>query len=552
LIKNKKMNMSVPFEVSGNIIDVVGRRIFHGTITVKDGIISDIRENEAVSGQYILPGLIDAHIHIESSMLIPSEFARLAVIHGTVATVSDPHEIGNVLGIDGVRFMIENGRKVPFKFFFGAPSCVPATSFETSGAAIGTEEVEELLKSEDIYGLSEMMNVPGVLFHDPVVMQKLALAKKYGKPVDGHAPGLTGEQAKAYISAGITTDHECFTVEEAIEKIGSGMKVLIREGSAAKNFDTLAGLITRYPDMIMFCSDDKHPNDLAKGHINELVKRALGMGIDPITVIRCCTYNPVQHYHLNTGLLQKGDPADFIVINNLEKFNVKETYIDGQLVSLNGKTLIPSIVETPVNIFITNPLSEKDIKIKARYEMIRVIKVIDAQLITKELVVKGKVEGTDMVSNIADDILKIVVLNRYSEAPPAVGFIAGFGLKEGAIASSIAHDSHNIIAIGVDDHSIIEAINLIIDSQGGISLINKGAKMVLPLPYAGIMTNEDGFLVSSRYEEFDSTAKTMGSMLAAPFMTLSFMALLVIPEIKLSDKGLFDGNTFRFTELFPV
>lgn len=540
---------SVSFQVSGKIIDVVAKKMFKGTVKVENGKIVDIMENNHVSDQYILPGLIDAHIHIESSMLIPSEFARIAVVHGTVATVSDPHEIGNVLGITGVKFMINNGKKVPFKFFFGAPSCVPATPFETSGSSIGVEEVEELLHSNDIYYLSEMMNFPGVLSSDTIVMQKLVLAKKYNKPVDGHAPGLRGEKAAIYIAAGITTDHECYTKDEAIDKLKQGMKILIREGSAAKNFDTLSSLINEYPDGVMFCSDDKHPNDLVKGHINELVKRAIAMGYDPMTVLRCCSFNPVKHYKLNVGLLQKGDPADFIIVDDLSNFNVLSTYINGIKVAEKGQSMIRSAKESPLNNFFSSIINDNDIKAIAGNEQIRVIKAFDGQLITEELFANGKIVSDNFVSDTTNDILKIVVKNRYSDSSPAVGFVSGFGLKAGAIGSSVAHDSHNIIAVGADDHSIAEAINLIVSSEGGISYVNGKEKQLLKLPFAGIMTDEDGYSVASRYELFDHKAKEMGSKLRAPFMTLSFMALLVIPEIKLSDKGLFDAKNFKFIGL---
>ena len=542
--------MNHDFSIAGHLVDVIKGEIFNGIIHISGGIIVGIEKMNHVPDQFILPGLTDAHIHIESSMLIPSEFARLAVIHGTIATVSDPHEIANVLGIDGIRFMIENGKKVPFKFSFGAPSCVPATPFETTGSNIGVDEIEELLKSDDIYGLSEMMNFPGVLFENPEVVQMLSLASKYGKPVDGHAPGLTGDDVKKYIMSGISTDHECYTIDEALEKIKFGMKILIREGSAAKNFETLACLIEKYPEMVMFCSDDKHPNDLVEGHINTLVKRAIAMGFDPLTVIRCATLNPKMHYHLNTGLLQTGDSADFIVVNNLEDFTVMQTFVNGIQVAENGNSLINSVTEKPLNSFSSRFLSLNDIQIEPEGEMIRVIKVFDGQLITEEIHTHVKVESNNAVSNLTEDILKIVVKNRFSDTPPSVGFIKGFGLKKGAIASSIAHDSHNIIAVGADDSSLVEAINLIIAAKGGISCIHNGEKHMLSLPYAGLMTDEDGFTVAAIYKRFDQLAKEMGSALSAPFMTLSFMALLVIPDLKLSDKGLFDGKNFRFTDLF--
>jgi adenine deaminase len=537
------------FQISGKIVDVVAGKILGGTITVKNGKIVKITPREAVPDHYILPGLIDAHIHIESSMLIPSEFARVAVVHGTVAAVSDPHEIANVLGMEGIRFMIRNGKKVPFKFFFGAPSCVPATPFESSGAEIGVREIEDLLGSGDIYYLSEMMNFPGVLFDDPTVAKKLALARKAGKPVDGHAPGLTGEQAEKYIKEGITTDHECYTLEEAVDKISKGMKILIREGSAAKNFEELSPLIDQYPGQVMFCSDDKHPNDLLAGHINDLVKRSLAKGYDLFNILRCCTVNPVRHYKLDTGLLQEGDAADFIIINDLENFNVLETFINGEKVAEKGSSLILAVSESPINHFHAQRISPEDIRVKAAEGTIRIIHAFDGQLITKEITARGKMVEGFFVSDPDEDILKIVVKDRYHDSPPAMGFIKGFGIKTGAIASSVAHDSHNIIAVGTDDVSIAEAINLVIAATGGISLVTDNETRLLKLPFAGIMTDEDAAAVASAYDSIDGIAKGMGSSLKAPFMTLSFMALLVIPEIKISDKGLFDSVHFTFTDV---
>jgi len=538
------------FEISGNIVDVVTREIFKGTIIVRDGIITEIRKEQVKEENYILPGLIDSHIHVESSMLIPSEFARLAVVHGTVATVSDPHEIANVLGIPGVKFMIENGKKVPFKFNFGASSCVPATPFETAGAVLGVKEIEELLTMEEVKYLSEMMNYPGVLFNDPEVMAKLALAKKFGKPIDGHAPGLRGEDARKYVSAGISTDHECFTIDEARDKIREGMHILIREGSAAKNFEALSPLFKESPEKIMFCSDDKHPNDLAEGHINQLIKRALAKGYDFMDVIRSCTYNPVKHYKLNVGLLQPGDPADLILIDNLLDFKILGTYIDGIIVAEKGKTLISSVKEFPFNKFEIGPVHEQDLLVRQEKGLLKVQKALDGQLITELMVVEPKTSGGYVVSDPALDILKIVVKNRYNEAPVSVGFISNFGLIKGALASCVAHDSHNIVSVGTDDASITDAINLIIGSKGGISLVDGEKRMLLPLPFAGIMSGEDGFQIARQYDLMDKKTKDMGSKLGAPFMTLSFMALLVIPVLKLSDKGLFDGTRFTFTQLF--
>ncbi|MEI7723687.1 MAG: adenine deaminase [Bacteroidota bacterium] len=538
------------FEIQGNIVDVVAKSIFPGTVVVRDGKIAAIRKEQVGSKEFILPGLIDAHIHVESSMLIPSEFARLAVIHGTVGSVSDPHEIANVLGVPGVKFMIENGKKVPFKFYFGAPSCVPATSFETAGARLGVEEVKELLSMDEINYLSEMMNFPGVLFNDPEVMAKLALAKQAGKPVDGHAPGVIGEDARMYIGAGISTDHECFSLNEAYEKIKHGMHILIREGSAAKNFGTLYPLIDEFPDHVMLCSDDKHPNDLVAGHVNVEVKRALNLGLNAMNVLRSCTYNPVKHYNLKIGLLQEGDAADFICVDNLVDFNVLATYIDGRKVSEYGKTIIEGVEEYPINKFNINCIEAVEIRVAPNGDQIKVLHATDGQLITGLVVANPVILEDNVVSDVANDILKLVVKNRYDDAPASVGFIKNIGLKRGAIASCVAHDSHNIVAVGADDDSITAAINMIILEKGGISLVDGTDRQILALPFAGIMSGLDGFEVARQYEEMDKKAKEMGTTLSAPYMTLSFMALLVIPEIKLSDKGLFDGVKFTFTDVF--
>ncbi len=483
-------------------------------------------------------------------MLIPSEFARLAVCHGTVATVSDPHEIANVLGVEGVKFMISNGKKTPFKFFFGAPSCVPATDFETAGASLGLDETEELLKLPDIHYLSEMMNFPGVLHNDPTVMGKLALAKKYNKPVDGHAPGLRGEDALNYIRAGISTDHECFTLEEARDKADSGMHILIREGSAARNFDALIPLLNDHPGQVMFCSDDKHPNDLVKGHINEQVKRALNMGYDLFAVLRSCTLNPVRHYNLPVGLLQKGDPADMIIVGNLEELNVMATLISGEKVAEKGQTCLGTVAEETPNQFSAHLITADDLAVPARGKKIRVLDALDGQLITRPSIADAKIVEGNIVADPEQDILKLVVMNRYRPARPAVGFVRNFGLKNGAIASTVAHDSHNIIATGSNDHDLSDAINLLIENRGGVSLSAGPEKYVLPLPVAGIMSNRDGFETAARYDMLDKKAKNLGSALHAPYMTLSFMALLVIPQLKLSDQGLFDGSRFQFTSLF--
>jgi adenine deaminase len=484
-------------------------------------------------------------------MLIPSEFARLAVVHGTVGTVSDPHEIANVCGVAGVDYMIENGKKVPFKFNFGAPSCVPATVFETAGAMIDSTAVEALLQRPEIAYLSEMMNFPGVLFKDPEVMKKIAAAHKTGKPVDGHAPGLRGEQAKQYIEAGISTDHECFTLDEAIDKLQHGMKIIIREGSAARNFEALIELVDDHPNQVLFCSDDKHPDSLVAGHINELCARAVAKGIDVFHVLKAACVNPVLHYRLPIGLLQEADAADFIVVKDLSAFEVLETYIDGILVAKEGKTLIEKVSSAIINRFDCKPVSADELIIAenaypSANGMIPVIEALDGQLITNKLMLPGTLVNGHWMVNTEHDILKMVVVNRYHQAPAAKCFIKNIGLKKGAIASSVAHDSHNIVAVGVDDESLAAAVNLVISERGGVSCYaGTGHHQVLGLPVAGLMSTEDGYKVAAAYTSIDRMAKEIGSVLQAPFMTLSFMALLVIPHLKLSDKGLFDGNRFE-------
>ena len=541
------------FTISGQYVDLFHDRIFPAAITVKDGRIAAIQPIASAPEQFILPGFVDAHIHIESSMLVPSSFARVAVVHGTVATVSDPHEIANVCGIGGVQFMIENARLVPFKCFFGAPSCVPATAFETAGATLDADAVAGLLQNPDIWYLSEMMNYPGVLFKDAEVMRKIDAAHAAGKPVDGHAPGLRGEQAAQYAGAGITTDHECYTLEEALEKIGLGMHILIREGSAARNYAALAPLLRLHPDKVMLCSDDKHPDELVLGHINLLVKRALEEGYDLFDVLRAACVNPVLHYKIPVGLLREGDPADLIVVSDLNSLQLLQTYVDGEMVAAGGKSLIPFHEVTPINQFHAGQRKVSDFVVVAPDEqpMIRVIEALEGQLITNELVLPAVVENGCIVSDLSRDILKIAVVNRYNPAATvALGFIRNMGLKAGAIASSVGHDCHNIIVVGVDDEAMCSAVNALIDVQGGIAVaLSDGSVPCLPLPVGGLMSVHEGQQVAEQYTAIDLAAHDLGTKLRAPFMTLSFMPLLVIPALKLSDKGLFSGSSFSFTPL---
>ena len=536
-------------KIIGQIVDIYNKTIYKGELVVEGGKIKAIIKKDHQVTDFIMPGFIDAHIHIESSMLVPSEFAKIAVSHGTVATVSDPHEIANVLGIEGIEFMIENGNKVPFKFNFGAPSCVPATAFESAGAVIDSEGIKKLLQKKEIKYLAEMMNYPGVLYDDDEISKKIAWAKHYNKPVDGHAPGLRGDDITKYISAGISTDHECFTHEEGLEKLQKGMKVIIREGSAAKNFEALIDLLPEHFENMMFCSDDKHPDDLLINHINKLCARSIKKEIDLYKVLQAACINPINHYNLDVGTLKVGDPADFIIVEDLVNFKTLQTYIDGELVFSKGISKIESIPFKILNNFNTNKKSISDFRVESNAKQIRVIEALEGELVTNELIENSLIEDGNLVSNIHTDVLKMAVVNRYKNEKPAIAFIKNFGLKEGAIASSVGHDSHNVIAIGSTDEAICNAINLLIETKGGICALSNSEKKVLPLPIAGIMSDQNGKTIGKEYALLDQMAKEMGSTLKAPYMTLSFMALLVIPSLKLSDKGLFNGSKFEFTSL---
>ena len=542
------------FTVAGNVVDILGRRTFAAEVVVENGRIAAVNETKSHAGNYLLPGFIDAHVHIESSMLVPSEFARAAVVHGTVATVSDPHEIGNVLGVAGVEYMLENAAHVPFKFFFGAPSCVPATTFETAGAEITVAEVEKLLDDSRILYLSEMMNFPGILYGDAACLAKVKASHDRGKPVDGHAPGLRGEQAAKYIAAGITTDHECFTKEEALDKVKAGCKISIREGSAARNFDALYTLLGEFPGQAMLCSDDKHPDELLIGHINLLVKRAVERGIDVYDALRAACITPIEHYKLPVGQLRVGDPADFIEVESLKEFNVLRTWISGKLVADKGATTIPRVEAKVVNNFVATKITAEEIEVSVPADSrlkLQVIEALDGQLITNRIEYPAQVVNEAVHAQLELDILKLVVVNRYFQAPPAIAFIKNFGLKRGAMASSVAHDSHNVIAVGTSDEDIAAAVNLVMEAGGGLSAACVADRIaeVQPLPVAGLMATGTCEEVGATYGKLDKLVKSWGSPLRAPYMTLSFMALLVIPALKLSDEGLFDGAKFEFTDL---
>jgi adenine deaminase len=547
--------LSVPYSVAGNIVDIINQRIFRGRIYVNVlGDIEKVEECDVSEDHFILPGFVDSHVHIESSMLMPAEFACGAVKHGVVATVSDPHEIANVLDVDGVKYFIENGKKSGFKFFFGAPSCVPAVDFEISGARIGPDEIKILMKNNDIWFLGEMMNFPGVVQNNPEILAKIKAAKESGKPVDGHAPKLSGEDLLKYVSAGISTDHECMDICEAEEKLAAGMKILIREGSAAKNFEALYPLINQYPSSVMLCTDDSHPDDLLEGYIDKLISRGLSKGLDFFNLMKAAVLNPVTHYKLPVGLLRPADSADFIIIDHLKHdFNILQTYISGRLVydRVGEEVNIHRPKIEIKNNFHAASISEKDIEILATGDSIHVIEVVDKELYTKNLIERATVTDGKLVSSSEKDILKIVVINRYEKnAKPSVGFIKGFGLKRGAICGTIAHDNHNIIAVGVDDASIVKAVNAVVAESGGIAVCDDESLQIIPLPIAGIISTKTLDEIAESYKKLQISAKDLGCVLTSPFMTLSFMALIVIPDLKICDKGLFDVTKFQHIELF--
>jgi adenine deaminase len=534
--------------IEGIIVDFVQRRMYEGKITF-DSTIVQIEECKTSSTHYIMPGFVDAHVHIESSMLTPYNYVKEAIKHGCVAAVTDPHEIANVCGVDGVEFMVNSASKSPMKIATGVPSCVPATFFETAGSSIDSSDIETLFQTGKYSHLSEMMNFPGVISRDTELMAKLAIAQKYNKPIDGHAPLLQGDDLLKYASAGISTDHECTAVEEALEKISLGMKIMLRRSSASNDFVNLLPLLNKHASNAMFCTDDCHPDDLIRGYIDAMVKTALQKGYDLFDVLQAATATAVRHYGLKVGLLQEGDAADFIVVDNLTDFNVIKTVIDGKTIWDGKQLFIEDLDETPINQFFINTISKEQIAVPVLSGVVNGIEIIPDSLLTKRFLWKVKPDEISINSSVEEDVLKIVVLNRYQKASPAVGFIKGFGLKEGAIAGSIAHDSHNIIAVGVDDYSIVKAVQLIQESRGGLAVVNGTFTDVLPLPVAGLMSTLSAEETANKYTQLVDATRAMGCQLHSPFMTMAFMALLVIPEIKIGDKGLFDVTTFQLIEL---
>lgn len=537
--------------ISGTIVDVIRRKQFKGRLYIEGGVIADIQPDIDVNPVYILPGLIDSHVHVESSMLTPARFAQNAVRYGVVSTVSDPHEIANVCGVAGIEFMLENAQSTPFKFFFGVPSCVPATSFDFGGAIIEAPVIAQLFDKYKLKYLAEMMNYPGVVNQKSDVLAKLKVAIERELPIDGHAPQLTGEPLYNYVSAGIDTDHECSSLAEAEEKIIRGMKILIREGSAAKNFDELYPLIDMYPDNVMLCTDDYHPDSFESGYMNKFLIKGKELGLNFWNVLQALTINPIAHYKLDVGLVQKGDKADFIVVDNLTKFNVLQTWINGELVFDGVKPFTYISNQSSINNFCAKPISSLDLVVNYKQGQLNVIKAIDGSLLTEHLKLNPLVIDDICVQDIENDILKLVLVNRYEKNDkPQVAFVTGFGLKKGAIASSVAHDSHNIVAVGADDKDIEYAVNAVIELKGGIAASADGETFVLELPIAGLMTELPFEEVAIKYQKINDMVKLFGTQLSAPFMTLAFMSLIVIPKLKLGNKGLFDVDKFKFIDNF--
>lgn len=533
--------------IEGNLIDIENREFYPCEIAIADGKIVSIDRNSNSYDHYISPGFIDAHVHVESSMLMPTEFSKRVIPNGTVGVVADPHEIANVLGIEGVRLMVTNGEKAPLKFHWGIPSSVPATPFDKTSGVLTVKDTEELAKTGQFSLLSEVMNIPGVLDNDPEILDKIAIAKKYHLRIDGHSPDLRGDKLSTYIAHGIETDHESSTLEEAEEKISKGMNILIREGSAAKNYEALKSLIATNTENVMFCTDDSHADDLLEqGHINKIVKMAFRDGFGIFDVLQIACINPVKFYHLDVGTLHIGDKADFIILDDLASLNIVGTYINGQEVYLRGiEREYPDVKIPLLNVFHHDQIIVSEIETSVSGE-VTCIQVIPDSILTEKKVVSFGKEPVRFQSDVEADLLKIIYLNRYFNSKPQVGFIFGIGLKRGAFASSISHDSHNVVAIGCTDEDLVAAINVIIQEKGGLAVQQGNKGLSLPLPVGGIMSDKTGQEVADQYSKLNLELHQMGCPLNSPFMTLSFMSLIVIPRLKIGEKGIFDVDRFEF------
>ncbi len=547
---------------NAQIINVFSGEIIPGEMAISDGLIVGFGQYEAkkvedLNGRYVAPGFIDGHVHIESSMACISEFARAVVVHGTTTVAADPHEIANVLGLSGIEYMLQSAEEQPMNIYFTLPSCVPATDMETAGARLTAEDLKPFLNKDRIIALAEMMNFPGVIYRDPDVLAKISAARQQKKPIDGHAPGLEGPQLYAYISAGIQSDHECTTEHEAIEKLRSGMHIMIRQGTCAKNLQTLLPAVNeKTARRMMWCSDDRHPHDLiAEGHIDSIVYEAIQSGLDPILAIQMATLNPAEYFNLDhLGALAPGRQADLVVFSDLKKPVIEKVYSRGILIAENGKILptiqIPSAASVPPSMHVD--LQKIDFAIPADKKQIRVIEIVPEQVITHQRIEEITVKNKQAVSDPSKDLLKMAVVERHSGSGNiGKGFVKGLGLKHGALASSVAHDSHNIIVVGTTDEDMRAALEAVVKMGGGLAAVSDArVRAELALPIAGLMSLEPVQRVRDQLDKLIEATHDMGTPLKDPFMTLSFLALPVIPELKLTDIGLVDVNKFEVVPLF--
>ncbi|MEM4524889.1 MAG: adenine deaminase [Methanothermobacter sp.] len=532
--------------LKGNILNVFTGDIYPAEIIIENGMIKIVRKIKGDFDGILLPGFIDAHTHIESSLMTPSSFAEATIPHGTTAVISDPHEIANVMGLEGIDFMIEDSKRVPLKFFFTAPSCVPSTEFETAGARIGINEIEALLERDEIVALGEMMDFPSVISEDPQVIEKIKAAKRACKPIDGHAPLLSGDDLCRYVEKGISTDHESVYAEEAREKIELGMKIMVREGSSAKNLQELAKVGGDF-----LVSDDMEPGDLIEGHMDAILRKAVEYGIDEVEAVRMVTINPADHYSLDFGAIAPGKSADIVLVDNLKNFTVKKVFINGELVAKDGEKLfkVKGKERTPPQgkIRIKGLESSRlGIRASGNRARVRVIKVFEGQIITSESIHELPIRDGIVQPLPEDDILKVSVIDRYGHGNIGNGFVEGFGIQEGALASTVAHDSHNLIVVGTSTDYMMRAVEILRRSGGGLVAVALDESMHLRLPVAGLMSHERVNILACKARQLNDFVADMGSSLSNPFMTMSFLSLLVIPQLRLSDRGLFNVEERRF------